>query len=458
LEKDITDRDKYNRLLRYVFVDDVFINLELVKQGFAYSYSYPPDIKYHQGKMDFWFYFLHKAIDLIKDNGVISFITSRYWLNSHGAKKLIKRVSTELSFVNFVDIGKLKVFDSVAGQHMVAVYKKTKDIDNFIYKKLENDISDIEADHDTQNLRIKLLSNSSVFINDEIILNDKPWDIKNIVTLGSIVDVSQGAVEATDKISNKQIKNSKRMDVKAGNGVFVLSQSELDNMNLNEIECSTIKKYLDPNDVYRYGVTWHKKYIIYSDKIVKEKIRTDNEYIDIKKHLDKFSDFITSSNKPYGLHRPREIKYFTTPKIISKGMFVENDFTYDDQNYFTGFSFSMIIKKDPNYELKYILAILNSKFALEWFYKNGKKRGAGVDIGVIKLRQFPVKKVLKDQQKPFIEIVDKILAITRSGDYLENPAKKEEVKEYEKQIDQLVYKIYDLTLEEIEIVENSSKK
>jgi micrococcal nuclease len=46
LEKDITDRDKYNRLLRYVWVGDVFVNLELVKQGFAYSYSYPPDIKY----------------------------------------------------------------------------------------------------------------------------------------------------------------------------------------------------------------------------------------------------------------------------------------------------------------------------------------------------------------------------------------------------------------------------
>lgn len=46
LEKDVTDRDKYNRLLRYVYVGDLFINLELVKQGFAYSYSYPPDIKY----------------------------------------------------------------------------------------------------------------------------------------------------------------------------------------------------------------------------------------------------------------------------------------------------------------------------------------------------------------------------------------------------------------------------
>lgn len=46
LEKDITDRDKYNRLLRYVWLDDTLINLALVKGGFAYSYSYPPDIKY----------------------------------------------------------------------------------------------------------------------------------------------------------------------------------------------------------------------------------------------------------------------------------------------------------------------------------------------------------------------------------------------------------------------------
>lgn len=46
LEKDITDRDKYNRLLRYVWVGETFVNLELVKQGFAFSYSYPPDIKY----------------------------------------------------------------------------------------------------------------------------------------------------------------------------------------------------------------------------------------------------------------------------------------------------------------------------------------------------------------------------------------------------------------------------
>lgn len=46
LVKDVSETDKYGRLLRYIYVGDTFINLELVKQGYAYSSSYPPDIKY----------------------------------------------------------------------------------------------------------------------------------------------------------------------------------------------------------------------------------------------------------------------------------------------------------------------------------------------------------------------------------------------------------------------------
>lgn len=44
LEKDISERDKYGRLLRYVWVGDTLVNLELVRNGFAHASSYPPDI------------------------------------------------------------------------------------------------------------------------------------------------------------------------------------------------------------------------------------------------------------------------------------------------------------------------------------------------------------------------------------------------------------------------------
>jgi micrococcal nuclease len=46
LEKDISETDRYDRLLRYVYVDDIFVNAELVRLGYAQVTSYPPDVKY----------------------------------------------------------------------------------------------------------------------------------------------------------------------------------------------------------------------------------------------------------------------------------------------------------------------------------------------------------------------------------------------------------------------------
>lgn len=48
LENDLADRDKYGRLLRYVYIDDVFINEFLVRQGYARLETIPPDVKYAQ--------------------------------------------------------------------------------------------------------------------------------------------------------------------------------------------------------------------------------------------------------------------------------------------------------------------------------------------------------------------------------------------------------------------------
>ncbi len=46
LEKDVSEMDRYGRLLRYVWVGGIFVNDSLVRQGYAYAYTYPPDVKY----------------------------------------------------------------------------------------------------------------------------------------------------------------------------------------------------------------------------------------------------------------------------------------------------------------------------------------------------------------------------------------------------------------------------
>jgi len=74
-------------------------------------------------------------------------------------------------------------------------------------------------------------------------------------------------------------------------------------------------------------------------------------------------------------------------------------------------------------------------------------------VKIIILKTIPIKDINIEHQQPLISIVDKILSLTQSDDYLQNPQKQAQVKEYEKQIDRMVYELYDLTPEEIKIVE-----
>lgn len=74
------------------------------------------------------------------------------------------------------------------------------------------------------------------------------------------------------------------------------------------------------------------------------------------------------------------------------------------------------------------------------------------------LSEIPIKKTEDKIQQQFITIVDKILAITQTDDYLSNTDKQNRVKAYQDEIDQMVYKLYGLTEEEIKIVEESQSK
>jgi len=410
---------------------------------------------YHDGKMDYWFYFLHRAIELSRNtSGVIAFITSRYWINSQGARKLIRRIHSELKFINVIDIGSIPVFEEVAGYHMVSIYTKNLAKQKFVYKRLENVLSDIELLEDTENLRIYLLDNADIFSpSDEIIFVDNATkeSIVDAIALGDICDISQGVVEATDKVTRKQLQNLRRTDIEVGTGVFVLTEEEITRLQLSQEKYKILKPYLDPSDVAKYSIrTDAKKFLIYSNKVTRDRIASEKSLRNLRKHLDHLSEFITSSNQPYGIHRPRDSKYFEESKIIFKNMFKQPEFALDREKYYVGMSFSLIISRNPAYDLRFILGILNSRFANGWFYSMGKHRGAGVDIGVEKLREFPIANIKKDEQQPIINLVDRILAAKRADADADTRA-------WEREIDELVYQLYGLTEDEIKIVEGKER-
>jgi hypothetical protein len=172
--------------------------------------------------------------------------------------------------------------------------------------------------------------------------------------------------------------------------------------------------------------------------------------------------FINSNKKWYELWNQRNLSNFTTSKIITPELSDRNRFAISSVTTYYGDTVCGIRIKDKyknRIKLKYLLAVLNSKL-IEWFYKKTTvpKAGGFFIYKVMYLKNIPLKEISIDNQKPFISLVDKILAITKDSDYLENPAKQARVHDYERQIDRLVYELYDLAEEEIKIVENSIKK
>mgnify|MGYP003288730064 CR=1 FL=1 len=403
--------------------------------------------KYHAGKMDYWYYFLHKSIESISKSGIISFITSRYWINSTGAKKIIKHVSEETSFINIVDIGKLKVFDNVVGHHMISILTKDTSRDTCKYFAISDDVKNIIKGIYTNQRFIK---REDLFINNEIVLENR-IATNTTQILGDICNVAQGVVEASDKISPKMYKKNPLPNHHVGEGIFVLSFDEYSKLNLSTAEKSIMVEFEDDGCLSRYCVNYGiTRKLIYADTQNRQKIATDVRFSNLKKHLDNMTDYITSTYKPYGLHRARKYSDFTQPKLIGPSMFVQPCYCYDDQNLFVGMSYNIITPKDGT-NLFFILGIINSKYAQDWFHSNAKHRGAGVDVGVDKLRTFPIASATKSQQQQIIDLVN-IILVKKKQDSQSNTSIEENA------IDAIVYELYGLTDAEIKIIKECVKR
>lgn len=148
------------------------------------------------------------------------------------------------------------------------------------------------------------------------------------------------------------------------------------------------------------------------------------------------------------------------PKILLRqtGDHLTAAIDYNNYYHFNNIHSFALRSSNSTVTLNYLLSLLNSEL-LNWYYKTttleAGRTMAQTDIETVE--SLPTKNLSEQAQEPFIHIVDKILAVTKSEDYLENSGKQAQVKEYEKQIDQMVYKLYELTPEEIEIVEGNTK-
>jgi len=199
-----------------------------------------------------------------------------------------------------------------------------------------------------------------------------------------------------------------------------------------------------------------KNYI--SDRPLSSQYKPLIEGKDIKKYKITFKDrYILYDRKK--LYRARDESVFLAPeKLVTQrigGSMNPLIVAYDDEQFYTFNSTNSILpKSNAKLSAKYLLALLNSRL-LNWYYvvQFTNKSTLTVNISKTFLEQLPIKRITFDEQKAFIDIVDNVLDITKAEDYLTNSNKQAKAKDFVRQIDQRIYKLYYLTEEEITVVE-----
>jgi len=230
-----------------------------------------------------------------------------------------------------------------------------------------------------------------------------------------------------------------------------LTDKELKQLELTKEEkADLIRPYYTSKQLFKYSADRKNEgWIIYTTSEFK-KPETIEPYPHIKEHLDKFVKVITSDNRPYGLHRARKEDFFNGEKIIAiRKSPREPVFTYTDFDCYVSAAFYVI--KTNKVNLKYLTALLNSKLVKFWLNHKGKKQGNNFQVDAEPLSQIPLMEVSDKEQKPFIELVDKILAVKKKKP-------KTDTSKLEEKIDQIIYKLYGLNEEERAIVEGHSKE
>jgi adenine-specific DNA-methyltransferase len=135
-------------------------------------------------------------------------------------------------------------------------------------------------------------------------------------------------------------------------------------------------------------------------------------------------------------------------KIIIGGMTMELECFYDEGEYLAGKS-TVIILEDHKLPLKYILGILNSKLISYWYRNHFKAMtlaGGYLRIGQNQIRTIPIPESDEQSRKNLIALVDVVLAAKRKN-------ARADTTQVEQQIDQQVYALYDLTEQEITLIE-----
>jgi adenine-specific DNA-methyltransferase len=353
---------------------------------------------------EIYYFFINLSKYLLKTNGIKTYIIPNTILFNVFAKKYRENLFQNWQIQEILDCTDFNVFEGSATVRCIITQFINKESNDIVYYRPTANVSSFdELKERKQNKTTKTL----------LLENNQNWAL--------VFKLSSDVLQLVSKIkANKKSIEKHFPEFSQGLIAYDKYQGQDEHTIKNRVFHSNTKqsgwkKWLWGEDVTPYSVKWNgKEYINYCD----------------------------------GIANPREVKYFKGERILVREITNPKIFAgfTDEEGYNDPAIINIIKNKKGNFELKTLLAILNSKLATFYHFNSSPKatKGSFPKILVEDIKTFPLPSVSPSQQLNIIKLVDKIILLKKQS---------KDSSEQENKIEELVYKLYNITADEQKIIE-----
>ncbi|GAA8712888.1 class I SAM-dependent DNA methyltransferase [Helicobacter pylori] len=413
---------------------------------------------FYNSTADIYTYFFALSFHLLKEKGFNAFITSNKYARAKYGAKLRELLLKKTTIVSYMELNALKVFESAAVDTSIMNFIKQTPSKESVFEYYEptpDDKSDLKSARSLPMRQNALSTESFIFADATLLdLRDKiesvgtplkDWDIQ--IYRGILTGANEAFIIPTEK--REEILNACK------------TQEERKRTE------RLIKPILRGKDIKRYSYEWAGEWVINTHNGYTSALKYKIPPIDIEKypalksHLDAHYDTIATrsdqGDTPYHLRNCAYLEDFEKEKIVYGEIVQEPRFYLDngecELGYFYAEATSFILTGE---HLRYLLGMLHSKlitFAFKTFYAGGGLGESGYRYKKAFIERLPIPQITPQNQKLADKITDGTKAILEAKE--KDP--KANTQKLEKEIDALVYQLYNLTDEEIKIIEEEQE-
>lgn len=400
----------------------------------------------YNGQNDLLYYFFAHSTKIVKREGLMGFVTSRYFLESESAEKLRNFLLDNVAINKVIDFRNNQLFKGINVLSVVIILennnsKKTNfNVIKFKEKKITNEqLIKIIADIHKERISNKILN----FKMDYKKIKNKwllyPEEYENIFN----------KVEQNTFFLNEDNHYRIGLGFQSGeDSVFVIDE---DIIRFYNIEKNLIKPVIKNGDIRKYKINFRNKYLLMTLPGINIK-----EYPQTYKYLEEHKKIIEKRYEVrHNLCKWYELSVIRNPDIFeSKGnkiclpfMATENRFAVSDvDDFICSNDVVVILEVNERLNYKILLAILNSNL-MEFWHKNHSKlkRDGYYEYRSNDIKRIPIKKEIpKEYQEKIINLVDKLLS--------------NENTKIINEINRVIYELYEINDKEKKIIEDFLKE